>query len=64
MKVLDMGIDERDYLYLLLNILKDMEKKGYNFDQEVIMRIFLILLTILWGLLWLLGTELKDNKRD
>ena len=23
---------ERDYLYLLLNILKDMEKKGYNFD--------------------------------
>lgn len=32
MKVLDMGIDERDYLYLLLNILKDMEKKGYNFD--------------------------------
>ncbi len=32
MKVLDMGIDERDYLYLLLNILRDMEKKGYNFD--------------------------------
>lgn len=32
MKVLDMGIDERDYLYLLLNILKDMEKKGYNFN--------------------------------
>lgn len=32
MKVLDMGIDERDCLYLLLNILKDMEKKGYNFN--------------------------------
>ena len=32
MKVLDMGLDERDYLYLFLNILRDMEKKGYNFD--------------------------------